>query len=210
MLRSSSRLRAWPAERRCHLASSGLGLLQHRLERLGLGHGPIFPVNRIGRQATEQFAPFEEGEEAGKQFDFIARDAADDVFGAQFGRMVQARCRHQLAEGALGVAVELVDPLRFVRHHERTLPQRILRRDAGGAFVGVARLGLYAAAVPPSAPSTTMKSGVMPVFSMALTIANHSQGWSTHSLKPTGLPPDSWRSSGRTNSNRKRRLPRIG
>jgi hypothetical protein len=51
-----------------------------------------------------------------------------------------------------------------------------------------------AAPVPPSAPSTTMKSGVMPVSCMALTMANHSQGWPMHSLKPVGLPPDSSRS----------------
>jgi hypothetical protein len=50
-----------------------------------------------------------------------------------------------------------------------------------------------AAPVPPSAPSTTMKSGVMPVSSMALTMPNHSQMWPMHSLKPVGLPPDSSR-----------------
>jgi hypothetical protein len=33
-----------------------------------------------------------------------------------------------------------------------------------------------AAPVLPSAPSTTMKSGVMPVANMALTMANHSHG----------------------------------
>lgn len=32
------------------------------------------------------------------------------------------------------------------------------------------------APVPPSPPSTTIKSGFLPVSSMALTIANHSQG----------------------------------
>jgi hypothetical protein len=51
-----------------------------------------------------------------------------------------------------------------------------------------------AAPVPPSPPSTTMKSGVMPVASMALQIANHSQGWPMQSLKPVGLPPESSRS----------------
>jgi len=51
-----------------------------------------------------------------------------------------------------------------------------------------------AAPVPPSAPSTTMKSGVMPVTSMALTMANHSQGWPRQNLKPVGLPPESVRS----------------
>ena len=39
-----------------------------------------------------------------------------------------------------------------------------------------------------------MKSGVMSVASMALTMANHSHGWPMHSLKPVGLLPDSWRS----------------
>jgi hypothetical protein len=44
-----------------------------------------------------------------------------------------------------------------------------------------------AAPVPPSVPSITMKSGVMPVLSIALTTAKNSQGWSTHSLKPVFL-----------------------
>ena len=50
-----------------------------------------------------------------------------------------------------------------------------------------------AAPVPPSVPSTTMKSGVMPDSSMALTMPNHSQLWPMHSLKPVGLPPESVR-----------------
>ena len=39
-----------------------------------------------------------------------------------------------------------------------------------------------------------MKSGVMPVSSIAFAIANHSHGWPMHSLKPVGLPPESVRS----------------
>ena len=39
-----------------------------------------------------------------------------------------------------------------------------------------------------------MKSGTMPVSSIALAMANHSQGWPMHSLKPVGLPPESSRS----------------
>ena len=39
-----------------------------------------------------------------------------------------------------------------------------------------------------------MKSGVMPVSSIALQIASHSHGWPMHSLKPVGLPPESSRS----------------
>ncbi len=48
-----------------------------------------------------------------------------------------------------------------------------------------------AAPVPPSLPSTTMKSGVVPLSSMALQMARNSTGWPRQSLKPTGLPPDS-------------------
>jgi hypothetical protein len=47
-----------------------------------------------------------------------------------------------------------------------------------------------AAPVPPSLPSTTMKSGRMPVSSMAFTMAMNSQRWPMQSLKPTGLPPE--------------------
>ncbi len=47
--------------------------------------------------------------------------------------------------------------------------------------------------MPPSPPSTTMKSGVMPVASIALTMPNNSHGWPIASLKPTGLPPESSR-----------------
>ncbi len=51
-----------------------------------------------------------------------------------------------------------------------------------------------AAPVPPSLPSTTMKSGRMPVSSMALAMPMNSHGWPRQNLKPTGLPPDSSRS----------------
>jgi hypothetical protein len=39
-----------------------------------------------------------------------------------------------------------------------------------------------------------MKSGVMPVTCIALTRANHSQGWPRQNLKPVGLPPERRRS----------------
>jgi len=51
-----------------------------------------------------------------------------------------------------------------------------------------------AAPVPPSAPSMVMKSGAMPVVSIALIRAENSSGFPTHSLNPTGLPPLSSRS----------------
>src|SRR5262249_9484898 len=47
-----------------------------------------------------------------------------------------------------------------------------------------------AAPVPPSDPSITMKSGRIPVSSMALQSAMNSQAWPMQSLKPTRLPPD--------------------
>jgi hypothetical protein len=39
-----------------------------------------------------------------------------------------------------------------------------------------------------------MKSGVMPVACIALTMPNHSHGWPRQNLKPVGLPPESSRS----------------
>ena len=51
-----------------------------------------------------------------------------------------------------------------------------------------------AAPVPPSAPSTMMKSGVMPVCSIALQIDRNSVREPMHNLNPTGLPSDRLRS----------------
>ncbi len=51
-----------------------------------------------------------------------------------------------------------------------------------------------AAPVPPSEPSTTMKSGVTPSSIMALHMASTSTREPTHSLKPIGLPSESSRS----------------
>lgn len=50
-----------------------------------------------------------------------------------------------------------------------------------------------AAPVPPSAPSTTMKSGVVFSSSMALHTPRNSRREPTHSLNPTGLPSASSR-----------------
>lgn len=50
-----------------------------------------------------------------------------------------------------------------------------------------------AAPVPPSAPSTMMKSGVTPSATIALQIASRSAREPRQSLNPAGLPPDSSR-----------------
>ena len=50
-----------------------------------------------------------------------------------------------------------------------------------------------AAPVPPSDPSTMMKSGRISVSTMALTIERNSVREPTQSLKPAGLPPESSR-----------------
>ena len=50
-----------------------------------------------------------------------------------------------------------------------------------------------AAPVPPSEPSTTMKSGAVPTARMALQMASTSRRLLTHILKPAGLPPESSR-----------------
>jgi hypothetical protein len=51
-----------------------------------------------------------------------------------------------------------------------------------------------AAQVPPSDPSTVMKSSSIPVSTIALTIATNSHGCPIQSFIPTGLPPDNSRS----------------
>ena len=79
----------------------------------------------------------------------------------------------------------------------RFRPTRVLCTNNNPSRRGMPMLSLNslgAAPVPPSAPSTTMKSGRMPVLSIALAIPMNSQGWPMHSLKPTGLPLDSSRS----------------
>ncbi len=68
-----------------------------------------------------------------------------------------------------------------VVHEQQTFAHR-------GADV-IAELGREPRRCPPSAPSTTMKSATTPVSSIALTKPMNSQGWPTHSLNPTGLPP---------------------
>ena len=76
-------------------------------------------------------------------------------------------------------------------------PTRALCANTSPSRIGVptwSQNSSGAAPVPPSVPSTTTKSAMMPVSSIALQIAMNSHGWPMHSLKPTGLPPDSSRS----------------
>ena len=51
-------------------------------------------------------------------------------------------------------------------------------------------ISVGAAPVPPSPPSTVIKSGVIPVSIIALQMARNSSCRPIHNLKPTGLPPD--------------------
>ncbi len=75
----------------------------------------------------------------------------------------------------------------------RPAPTRVLCTNKRPSRMGApmwSANSVGAAPVPPSDPSTTMKSGRTPVSSMALTMPMNSHGWPMHSLKPTGLPPD--------------------
>jgi hypothetical protein len=64
---------------------------------------------------------------------------------AQRRRPRQPGGRQHLRQRVQGVAVEVADPHRLVGRHQRPLAQRVLRRDAGRAAVGVAALRLDAA-----------------------------------------------------------------
>ena len=80
-----------------------------------------------------------------EQFDLGGRDAPYQVLGFQLRRVLQARCRKHFGQGTQGIVVEVQHPLGFVRHHQRTLAQRVLRGHTGRALVGVAALRLNAA-----------------------------------------------------------------
>ncbi|KAG0920489.1 hypothetical protein G6F32_015578 [Rhizopus arrhizus] len=86
-------------------------------------------------------------------------------------------------------------PLRM--RSRRSRPTSVLCTSSSASCIGTptwATNSAGAAPVPPSAPSTTMKSGSRPVSCIALAIPNHSQWWPMASLKPTGVPPDNTRS----------------
>lgn len=59
--------------------------------------------------------------------------------------MLKPGSGEHFGQGLEGVAVEVVDPLGLVRDDQGALAQGVLGGDAGGAFVGVAALGLDAA-----------------------------------------------------------------
>lgn len=63
----------------------------------------------------------------------------------QLLRAADAGRRQHVRQRFHRILMEVIDALRLVRHHQRLLTQRILRRDAGRAVVGVAALRLDAA-----------------------------------------------------------------
>ena len=58
--------------------------------------------------------------------------------GLQLGGMGQPCRRQHFRQRNHGVAVEVIHPLGFVRHHQRALAQWILGSDAGRAAIGMA------------------------------------------------------------------------
>jgi hypothetical protein len=90
---------------------------------------------------------------------------------------------HQSAPNAKTLTMSkllMILPLAPSRISERRFtPRKVLCTKCKPSSMGIpmwSENSKGAAPVPPSEPSTTMKSGVMPVSSMALTMANHSQG----------------------------------
>ena len=105
---------------------------------------------------------------------------------------------HMSAPNAILVTMSkpvAICPLAMSRILSRSLiPKRQLCTNTIASLSGVPKLLLNsrgAAPVPPSAPSTVMKSGVIPVANIALQIPMNSLRTPKHSLKPIGLPPDS-------------------
>lgn len=95
--------------------------------------------------AVEQRARLQILQQLRHQPDFVRRDALHDVMRAQLGRVRQPRRLHELLQRVQRVAMEVVDAIGLVRHDERALAHRVLRRDPRRAAVGVAVLRLDAA-----------------------------------------------------------------
>lgn len=92
-----------------------------------------------------------------EQFDLGCRHAPHQVFGRQLRRMFEARGGEHLRQALEGVAVEVVNALGLVRHHQRPLAQGVLGGNTGRAFVGVAALRLDAAdGYAPQNPTITL------------------------------------------------------
>lgn len=92
-----------------------------------------------------------------KQLDLGHRRASNEVFGFELGRGVEAGGSQHFGEGVEGGAVEIEHALGLVFHNECSLAQRVLRGDAGWAFVRVAALRLDTAIVyRPQKPTTAL------------------------------------------------------
>ena len=158
-----------------------------------LGHGVDAPKPMMCG-AGEAPAPIGEGEDDGADdgsSDLGAdggEEAAAAVGGLPFSYRPRTRCRASPSNRA-----------RYPRP-----PARVSTAQEAAQWEAYARRRLHwppladgckpAAPVPPSLPSITMKSGVMPVSTIALQIARNSHSCPMQSLKPVGLPPERSRS----------------
>lgn len=93
----------------------------------------------------------------------------------------------------MGAPVAILPLAPILIRSRRPVPTRALCTVSSSSVSGVPTWSANssgAAPVPPSAPSTTMKSGAVPSSGRALHTARNCRREPTHSLKPAGLPPD--------------------
>ena len=107
---------------------------------------------------------------------------------------------HISAPNAMFVSISkplVTFPLQIIFILSRTLmPTNALWTKTNPASKGVPIKLVYstgAAPVPPSAPSTVIKSGKILVFTIALHMAKNSSFRPRHNLNPMGLPPENSR-----------------
>jgi hypothetical protein len=74
------------------------------------------------------------GQQGGEQAHVVFAHTAHDVAGGDLARVLQARHLHQLLQRVQGLLVEVEDACGLVGHHQRLLPDRVLRGDAGRAM----------------------------------------------------------------------------
>ena len=140
----------------------------------------------------------------------LRRNARRAVVGVAAQRLDAAEREHEAARRIAPVGAERhcarmskavtilpAAPMRM-RVAQPDADQGVVHEDSSPSRIGMPRWSMNssgAAPVPPSSPSTTMKSGQNSGLQHRLAMPEHSQGWPTQSLNPTGLPPESSRSS---------------
>lgn len=111
-----------------------------RLKTVRPRHLPHPRIELAIHLTGEQLPRFQKHVQLREQFDLGCRHAPHQMLGRQLRWMIEPGGSEHLRQRFERAAMEVVDALGLVRHHQSALAQGVLGGDAGRAFVGVARL----------------------------------------------------------------------